>query len=46
MPKVVAGEYEKHLRQLMTNISDYHGFRGYPDSWPQSLKDHQIVVET
>lgn len=46
MPKILAEEYERHLGRLMTNLSDYRGYRGYPDSWPESLTNFQIVVET
>ena len=46
MPKILAGEYERQLQQLTTNLSDYHGLRGYPSHWPQSLEEYQIVVET
>lgn len=46
MPKVLAGEYERHLQQITTALSDYKGRREYPKVWPESFKDYEIVVET
>lgn len=46
MPKVLAGEYEKHLQQITTTLSDYLGRRNYPKIWPDSFKDYEIVIET
>ncbi|XP_022905946.1 T-cell activation inhibitor, mitochondrial isoform X2 [Onthophagus taurus] len=46
MPKILAGEYERQLQQLTTNLSDYRGLRGYPKHWPNSLATFEIVVET
>lgn len=46
MPKVLAGEYERHLQQITTALSDYKGRRQYPKVWPDSFKDYEIVVET
>lgn len=45
MPKIVAGNYEKHLSELTTALSDYRGLRSFPVSWPPSLADFEIVVE-
>lgn len=46
MPKIVAKEYETHLCRLMTALGDYRGSMGYPQVWPDTLSDHEIVVET
>ncbi|XP_014217655.1 T-cell activation inhibitor, mitochondrial isoform X2 [Copidosoma floridanum] len=45
MPKVMVGEYESQLRQLITTLSDYRGKRSYPNSWPESLSSYEIVIE-
>lgn len=46
MPKILAGDYEKNLQQLTTNLSDYLSRRCYPSTWPKSLNEYEIVVET
>ncbi|KAF2902199.1 hypothetical protein ILUMI_03975 [Ignelater luminosus] len=46
MPKILAGEYEKNLQQLTTNVSDYLSRRSFPQHWPSSLNQYEIVVET
>lgn len=46
MPKILAGEYERNLQQLTTNVSDYLSRRSFPQDWPSSLKEYKIVVET
>lgn len=46
MPKILAGDYERNLQQLTTSISDYRSKRNFPSSWPLSLKEYQLVVET
>ncbi|XP_046824175.1 T-cell activation inhibitor, mitochondrial isoform X2 [Vespa crabro] len=45
MPKVMAGQYERQLRQLTTTLSDYRGKRHYPDVWPANLSAYEIVIE-
>lgn len=45
MPKVMAENYEKQLRRLITSISDYQGRYGFPKEWPDSLSDFKLVVE-
>jgi len=45
-PKVLAGQYESHLRRLTTSLSDYQGKLGYPKHWPLTLAEYQLVVET
>ncbi|KAG5884444.1 hypothetical protein JTB14_023187 [Gonioctena quinquepunctata] len=46
MPKIVAGIYEQNLRQITTSLSDYSGSKAFPKEWPDTLIDHEIVVET
>lgn len=46
MPKVLAEEYERHLQQITTALSDYRGRREYPKVWPESFKEYELVVET
>lgn len=46
MPKIVAENYENHLRQITTTLTDYRVKRPYPKSWPKSLEEYEIVVET
>lgn len=45
MPKVMAGQYERQLRQLTTTLSDYRGRRKYPNVWPADLSAYEIVIE-
>lgn len=45
MPKVMVGQYESQLRQLITTLSDYQGSTKYPNSWPKSLSTYEIVIE-
>ncbi|XP_015191196.1 PREDICTED: T-cell activation inhibitor, mitochondrial-like isoform X1 [Polistes dominula] len=45
MPKVMAGQYERQLRQLTTTLSDYRGRRRYPNAWPANLSAYEIVIE-
>lgn len=46
MPKILAGEYERHLLTITTSLNDYKGTKMYPKVWPESFKDYEIVVET
>lgn len=46
MPKIMAGDYERHLLQITTAINDYLCRASYPDTWPDSLENYQIVVES
>ncbi|KAK1131821.1 hypothetical protein K0M31_015975 [Melipona bicolor] len=45
MPKVMASQYERQLRQLTTTLSDYRGRRNYPKVWPADLSTYEIVIE-
>jgi len=45
-PKTMAAEYEKNLKRLTTSLGDHQGRRGYPKTWPESLSNYEIVVET
>lgn len=46
MPKALAREYSSHLKRLITTILDYLTKNKFPDSWPKSLKNYQLVVES
>lgn len=46
MPKILAGEYERHLLQITTSLNDYLSSQKYPAEWPETLSDYEIVVET
>ncbi|RZF42209.1 hypothetical protein LSTR_LSTR004358 [Laodelphax striatellus] len=45
-PIKMAKQYEVNLRRLTTALIDYQGRRGYPKTWPESLNDFEIVVES
>ncbi|XP_050425984.1 T-cell activation inhibitor, mitochondrial [Adelges cooleyi] len=45
-PKTMAKQYENNLRNLTTSLSDYQGRSGYPKTWPDSLNNFELVVET
>lgn len=45
-PKVMAKDYENHLRRLTTSLSDHQGRFGYPRSWPEKLDGFELVVES
>lgn len=45
-PKVMVEVYENQLRKLATTLGDYRGRPGYPEHWPESFADMQLVVET
>lgn len=46
MPKILVREYIRHLSGLTTNILDYLTKNKYPDTWPNSLQDYELVVES
>ncbi|XP_066152992.1 T-cell activation inhibitor, mitochondrial [Euwallacea fornicatus] len=46
MPDMKVEEYELNLRQLTTSVSDYFGRNRYPKSWPHTLDNFEIVVES
>ncbi|XP_054284196.1 T-cell activation inhibitor, mitochondrial-like [Macrosteles quadrilineatus] len=45
-PKTMAAEYEKNLNRLTTSLGDHQGRRGFPKTWPDSLENFELVVET
>lgn len=44
-PAVLAQLYETQLRKLSASLADYWVKNGYPEFWPESLKEFQLVVE-
>ncbi|XP_037934436.1 T-cell activation inhibitor, mitochondrial [Teleopsis dalmanni] len=46
MPKQQAVEYAGHLVKLTTNLGDYLSRNKYPKSWPESLNEYEIVIES
>lgn len=46
MPKALAREYSSHLKRLITTLLDYLTKNKYPESWPKSLEDFELVVES
>lgn len=46
MPKAQAGDYAGHLRKVTTTLLDYLSTKKYPKSWPESLSEYEIVIES
>lgn len=46
MPKTLAKNYSSHLSKLITNILDWLCKNKFPESWPASLRDYELVVES
>lgn len=46
MPKTLARNYSSHLSKVITNILDYLGKNKFPETWPESLSDFELVVES
>lgn len=47
MPKTLAESYSGHLSRIITTVLDYLGNRNkFPESWPDSLSDFELVVES
>ncbi|XP_014091270.1 T-cell activation inhibitor, mitochondrial [Bactrocera oleae] len=46
MPKQQAREYAAHLNKVTTTIGDYLTVNKYPKSWPATLADYEIVIES
>lgn len=46
MPKTLAQNYSSHLSRVITNILDFLGKNKFPESWPESLRDYELVVES
>lgn len=46
MPKQQAKEYAGHLRKVTTTLGDYLSVNKYPKSWPATLSEYEIVIES
>ncbi|EDW17095.1 T-cell activation inhibitor, mitochondrial [Drosophila mojavensis] len=46
MPKQQARGYANHLMKVTTSLNDFLSKQLYPKSWPQTLKEFTIVVES
>lgn len=46
MPKTLAQNYSSHLSRVITNVLDFLTKNKFPESWPGSLKDYELVVES
>ncbi len=46
MPKAQVVHYASQLTKVTTSMLDYLTFHKYPKSWPESLKDFEIVIES
>lgn len=46
MPKTLAKNYSSHLSRVITNILDYLCKNKFPKSWPETLRDFELVVES
>ncbi|CRK86368.1 CLUMA_CG000214, isoform A [Clunio marinus] len=46
MPKTLAKNYSSHLSKVITNVLDFLGKNKFPTSWPESLRDYELVVES
>lgn len=43
MPKTLAKNYSSHLSRVITNILDYLSKHRYPETWPESLNEYELV---
>ncbi|XP_065360096.1 T-cell activation inhibitor, mitochondrial isoform X2 [Calliphora vicina] len=46
MPKQQAVEYAGHLMKVTTTLGDYLSVKKFPKSWPNSLQEYEIVIES
>lgn len=46
MPKTLAQNYSSHLSKVITNILDFLGKNKFPETWPSTLRDFELVVES
>lgn len=46
MPKTLAQNYSSHLSKVITNILDFLSKNKFPENWPESLKNYELVVES
>ena len=43
MPSTLAKSYSSHLSRVITNVLDYLSKNRYPETWPESLADYELV---
>ena len=46
MPKTLAQNYSSHLSRVITNVLDFLAKNKFPDTWPESLRNYELVVES
>ncbi|XP_061390344.1 T-cell activation inhibitor, mitochondrial [Musca vetustissima] len=46
MPKQQAVEYASHLNKVTTTLGDYLTVNKFPKSWPDTLTEYEIVIES
>jgi hypothetical protein len=46
MPKTLAQNYSSHLSRVITNVLDFLSKNKFPKSWPETLRDYELVVES
>ncbi|XP_073838009.1 T-cell activation inhibitor, mitochondrial [Musca autumnalis] len=46
MPKQQAVEYASHLMKVTTTLGDYLTLNKFPKSWPDTLTEYEIVIES
>ncbi|XP_058987690.1 T-cell activation inhibitor, mitochondrial-like [Musca domestica] len=46
MPKQQAVEYANHLNKVTTTLGDYLTLNKFPKSWPDTLSEYEIVIES
>ncbi|XP_075164485.1 T-cell activation inhibitor, mitochondrial [Haematobia irritans] len=46
MPKQQAVEYAGHLMKVTTTLGDYLTLNKFPKSWPATLNEYEIVIES
>lgn len=46
MPKTLAKNYSSHLSRVITNVLDWLSKNKFPESWPQTLRDYELVIES
>lgn len=46
MPKQQAVEYAGHLMKVTTTLGDYLTINKFPKSWPETLAEYEIVIES
>lgn len=46
MPKQQAVEYAGYLNKVTTSLGDYLSKHKFPKTWPASLNEYEIVIES